>query len=473
MHTMRLTPAVSVLFLLIAVNIHAAPPELLPAPDIVPPATEEMQHASFWVSRLDGDPDEVIMTAGQIDAFNAKNRTRPLTRTDIHGATLAVDKELANGNFAGITFHLTDPLDIGTIPGAYVTDRLRPALDHISSTELWDRRRLPYPDWKKRELTAAIDIEAVPAVISPRPGVIVRHTLNRFAPTRDRVYRGQYQWLDMFANAVLETGTPVAILHATRDGSWLYVRSPYSHGWAPADHVAEGSPADIRRFSDPDDFVVAIDHSVPVHAASGSRRVWLADIYMGARIPLAGKTPSGYRVILPRRAADGSLESAEAWIASDAPVSVGFQPYTRRTVIETAVRLLGRPDGWGGTAHERDCVGMVRAVFRTFGIDMPRWTTYELACTDHVTTFPADTPNAVKYRHLASCPPGITVCGFDWHVVLYLGAVDGVHYVIHQNGYSYHDENGVERRVGQVSLNHTELEGGADIGRWTDLAVFR
>jgi hypothetical protein len=90
-----------------------------------------------------------------------------------------------------------------------------------------------------------------------------------------------------------------------------------------------------------------------------------------------------------------------------------------------------------------------------------------------VTSFPANTPKEVKYRYLDQCEPGITVCGFNGHVVLYLGEVNGIHYVIHQNGYSYHDADGNEIRVGRVSVNHTELEGGADITRWTELSVFK
>ncbi len=84
---------------------------------------------------------------------------------------------------------------------------------------------------------------------------------------------------------------------------------------------------------------------------------------------------------------------------------------------------------------------------------------FELYYTDHVTSFPADTPIGEKYRLLDACEPGITVCGFNWHVVLYPGKVDTTHYVIHQNGYSYHGSDGTEYRVGRVSVNHTELEG--------------
>jgi hypothetical protein len=194
---------------------------------------------------------------------------------------------------------------------------------------------------------------------------------------------------------------------------------------------------------------------------------------MGERLEMETHKDSALRVSVPIRKPDGTLGAVRGWMKEDAGVHVGYQQYTQRNVITTFFRLLNRPYGWGGTDHERDCVGTIRSVYRTFGIFMPRWTTFELYHTDHVIAFPADTPIEEKYRLLETCEPGITVCGFNWHVTLYLGKVDQTHYIIHQNGYSYHDENGTELRVGRVSVNHTELEGGADISNWTELSVFK
>ena len=35
-------------------------------------------------------------------------------------------------------------------------------------------------------------------------------------------------------------------------------------------------------------------------------------------------------------------------------------------------------------------------------------------------------------------------------------------YTIHQNGYSYQDKDGTELRIGRVSVNYTDIEGGGD-----------
>ncbi|MHB9028477.1 MAG: SH3 domain-containing protein [Candidatus Latescibacterota bacterium] len=462
-----------VLLLSVAPCSHAqTAAKLLAAPDIIPPATAEMQHPEFWISRIQ-NPDLVIMTPEQIAEFNRKNRSRSLSRKDIRGNTVLVDSVITGGaTFTGISFHLSDPLSIREYPGDALKKQLSEVRDFIAKTALWDRRQIPLPESSKRELLADMNAERIPATIRPRYGVVVRHTLNRLVPTELKVYRGQFQWLDAFQNATLETGMPVAVLHTSKSGDWLCVKSEYSLGWVPAANIALGPANRIRTVSDPKNFIMTVVHKAPVYA-DRECETWLTDLYMGERLALDEKTGSAWRVTVPVRQPDDKLGTVRGWIKSDAGVNVGYQEYTQRNVITTFFRLLNRPYGWGGTDHERDCAGSIRSVYRTFGIFMPRWTVYELYHTDNVITFQANTPIGEKYRLLETCEPGITVCGFNWHVTLYLGKVARTHYIIHQNGYSYHDENGTEFRVGRVSVNHTEIEGGGDIRNWTELSVFK
>ncbi|MFC1691953.1 SH3 domain-containing protein [Candidatus Latescibacterota bacterium] len=446
--------------------------KLSAAPDIVPPATKEMQYPEFWISRIQGDPDRVIMTQKQIKNLNNKNRTRLPQKTLVDGTVIPFPPILDQANFSRIFFNIADPLTLQSFPGDSLRAWFQKSSNYIKDGNFWDRRHIPYPEQTKQELIATINEKSVPPTVNPQYGIVVKHTLNRYVPTHDRVYTSQYGWLDMFQNAVFETGMPVAVLHRSADGSWFYVKSEYAYGWIPTDHVAIGTTDQIRKLSDQTDFIVSITHKVPVYSDRNCT-MWIRNLYMGSKLRLTEKTVDGYKVLLPWRMADGTLKAVTGWLKPDAEVSTGFQTFTQRNVITTIFKLLNRPYAWGGTEHERDCVGTIRAVFRTFGINMPRMTTYELYSTDHVTAFTADTPKEEKHRYLDTCPPGITVCGFDWHVVLYLGKVNGIHYIIHQNGYSYHDDDGNEIRVGRVSVNHTELEGGANIGEWTELSVFK
>jgi len=131
----------------------------------------------------------------------------------------------------------------------------------------------------------------------------------------------------------------------SKDSDWLYVKSEYSIGWVPAANVAVGLVKEIRSLAEPDYFIVAIAHKVPVYA-DRECKTWISDIYMGAQLKLKNKSPSGYNVLVPFRGSDGSLKTVNGWVKQDADVNVGFQHYTQRNVITTIFRLLNRPYDW-------------------------------------------------------------------------------------------------------------------------------
>ena len=445
--------------------------KLLPAPDIIPPATEEMQHPAFWISRIP-DADRVIMAPEEIRAFNEKNRRRSLERTDINGDSVSL-KRLAERPYRGLQYYREDPLTLESVPGDSLRDGIESNTSYIEGRVLYDRRWIPFTDAMKREISVSSSPETIPETVKPAYGVICRHTLNRRVPSHLAAYSSQYNWLDMFQTGSYETGRPVAVLHSSGNGDWSYVRSEFSYRWIPSECIALGKPDAARQYSEPEDFVVALDHRVPVY---GDRdfNAWMTDIYQGARLPLVSTGGSAYEVLVPRRRTDGSLEAARGWIRPDAAVSVGYQAFTPANVIETMFRILGRPYGWGDSCHERDCCGIIRTTLDTFGIFTPRAPTHQFYYTDHAVTFPKELPKEEKFRLFDEYgEPGITICGFSGHIMLYLGKVGDDYFVIHSNGYSYHDAEGNEIKVARTSVTDLLLEGGSDIEQFTNISVYK
>ncbi len=187
------------------------------APDIVPPATAEMQNPDFWISRIK-NPDTVIMTPADIVRFNQKNRTRSLVRKDIRGTTVTIDSVIAGGPpFTGIYFHLSDPLAIAEYPGSALSKHMSDVGDFVRKADLWDRRQIPFPESDPPRTHRRNECRRHFPVCHPSP---LRHARPSYAdpscPDPRKVYRGQFQWLDGFQNATLETGMPVAVLHASK-----------------------------------------------------------------------------------------------------------------------------------------------------------------------------------------------------------------------------------------------------------------
>jgi hypothetical protein len=265
---------------------------------------------------------------------------------------------------------------------------------------------------------------------------------------------------------------PVAILHASKDKTWLYVRSEIAFGWVPAEHVAIGSAKDLKQYDDSRDILVALEYNVPVY---GDRNFesFIVNLFIGSKVKLIKNSASGYTVLIPFRNPDASFTTAEGWIKKDAKVSVGYQPFTQRNIISTMFNMLYRPYGWADSNHEYDCCGAIRVVLRTFGIKTGRWTSFELHATPHVTAFTRKTEKEKKYELLKGREPGITLVGNSGHICMYLGEVEGRHYVIHQGGYSYKGEDGVTYHFRRVNVNDTELEGGSNITGWTEISTIQ
>jgi len=441
------------------------------APDILPNCTKEMQTPKFWIDRLEGDPDAVLLTPARIAALNIKHLTKSFDTKDIDGNPYTIRDFVESYDRFGVQPKTEDPLEIVTFSGDSLRIRFKTAREWVNGRKLWDRRQLPFTAEMIKSLFAETGEEKIPDLVRPEYGILVRHTLHRIMPTNEHAFSGQYSWLDMFQATGLETGMTVAILHRSKKGDWLYVKTAFSFGWVPRENVALAPAARIREIAEPRSFVVSLDHRVPVYrdrAFTG----WVDDLFMGSKLPLVEKTAAGHHVKVPVCGADGMLAVIDGFIPPDANVSAGYQSFTRRNVIETAFRLLGRPYGWAGSCHERSCSELVRTVLKTFGILVPRGMLLEISYADAVYSMKENTPPETKYKVLDNCGGGASLCGSRQHIMIYLGKVGDSRYVIHSNGYSYHDKEGVEYRVGRVSVNDMELEGGSDIRMITDISTF-
>ena len=444
------------------------------APKIVPGTTAEMQTPEFWISRID-KPDRVIMTPEQIVELNEKNKNRGTQFTDVFGDPFSIDDVIRNKSRVGLIYPVDDPLSHNSFPA----DSIRTRIEAVNSgfrrrSRYYDNRNMPFDDDMKQDLIDKTDVDAIPkeGSVIPKNGIIVKHTNGRVMPYEFKVSGSPGSWLDGFQSGMIDFGQPVAILHVSKDRDWYYVLSDTAISWVPATHVAIGSVNEIQDYVNSDDFIIATCHKVPIYS---SRRFshFIVDFYLGAKVKLLEKLPNGYKVSFPYRLPNGNFGTATGWVKSDANVSVGYQPYTQRNILNTVFTMLYRPYGWADSFNERDCCGMVRTVLRTFGIFTGRWTSFQLHASDHVYMFPPKTPKEKKYEYLAKCESGMCLAGDGGHISMYLGEVDGSHFVIHSSGYGYTDEDGTRMNVNRVNVNDTELEGGSNIGSWTEITEIK
>ena len=446
------------------------------APKVVPNTTEEMQAPEFWISKIKNNPDKVILSPAQIVELNNETRRLPekiKKMEDINGESYSIDRIIRYNDITGAQYRIEDPLSIKSFPGDSLRARLRTHREHFDSRTYYDHRRMKFDDDKKNSLYEKTDAGSIPDVIIPRYGIIAVHSMNRILPTDEKAYGRTDQWYIRGLQVTSsDVAMPVAVLHESKDKDWYYVRSEIAFGWVKAVNVAIGSPEEIRDYVNARDFIVALTHKIPVYS-SNKFDSFVTHLYMGSRFKLVEKTNQGYHVLLPFRKPDGFLEIVDGWVKPDANVSIGYQPFTQRNIINNLFNLLYSPYSWNDADHEWNCCGYTRVVLRTFGILAGNWPAFQIHYTNHVVVFPADTPREEKYKHLEKCDPGLTLVGHDGHINVYLGKVNGSYYVIHMGGYDYTAEDGTVMMFRRVNVNDTELEGSYNIDNWTKISPMR
>ena len=178
---------------------------------------------------------------------------------------------------------------------------------------------------------------------------------------------------------------------------------------------------------------------------------------MGDRVPLASK--NNPRILsVPARRMDGLFETAEAWLAHDADVHIGYLPYTRRNIVTTAFKLMDNVYDWTMAWYGRNHETTYRDIFACFGFRLPfNGRLFTLFGNDTRVVRPGEGKEA-QYRAILANEPFVTmqIC-VDGHCQLLLGDLDGEPIVFDNHGYGYTDENGTWYEIKRTNVGNMTL----------------
>ena len=341
-----------------------------------------------------GSSDEILLTDDEIDAYNAHMTAVCPTMADLSGAP-------------------------DTVPGADVIALIgRYALpvgydyDHTGSYITEDERV---------RILSNRNLESIGETVAVRRAVVTSRADMKSFPMEDGFYPYGNPGFNQAQETEVPVGTPALVLHESSDGVYLFVRTYHYVGWIPARCAAICDRDTFERFvrRDPDSGVTV---TVPRIYTSGAR------LDMGTWLPCLGETPDGFEVLLPIRGSDGTYAEIAVSVGSDSAVR-GRLPYTMKNVYEQAFRWLGTPYGWGGAGGGVDCSGFLCAIFRSFGILIPRNSSEQRQYGGAVTNI-ASLGASDRLELFASSrfPVAIHRSG---HVMLYLGESNGQLWIVH------------------------------------------
>ncbi len=419
---------------------------------LMPGVTPEMSDGDFWADRQYG-ADQIILTPEEIEAFNLDSAAQE--------GTMVMDLRTADDTYDGKAYN--ENLEKSATSDAEY---------YFGWTYTGDGQQA---DWDYFQ--AMIDNCLDPDESEEKPvryGIAVKRTLLRVFPGPGPIQDDPNDLdFDYQALSSIRVNEPMLIYNTSADGKYYQARISSCSGWVPAQDVAlcEDKEEWLSAWDLPSEkLLVVYGNKIYTDASNSAPDTAVRMLSQGTALELVtdlepdqligNRSPyHNYVVYLPVRRADGSYEKQLALIPETAKVSIGYLPLTMRNIAMVALESLGDAYGWGGMLDTEDCSGMIRTVYKCFGLDIGRngnWQynmNIEKIDMTHMSL-------EEKKLILDQMPLGSALC-FDGHEMMYLGKVDGEYYVVSTVSSIVSPSTGEILRTRDVMINDMQVKRGS------------
>jgi len=312
-------------------------------------------------------------------------------------------------------------------------------------------------------------------------GVAVKRTELRTFPSPKAIWDdpGDSELDYQFLSAV-RVNEPLVITSKSADGKYYLAKNICCSGWVPCDAVAICTDREewINAWDIPTEeaLVVYGDRVYTETSITGDKTSDLM-LTMGTVLRKGEITDANtlidnrsvyqnYVVWIPLRNPDGSYQKKLTLISEHNKVNDGFITLTKKNILKVAFSALGNTYGWGGGLNSDDCSGYIRNIYKCFGIELARNTTWQSAMPMAKT----DMNNMCREERMAvldALPPG-AVLYFNGHEMLYLGSENGKYYVVSSLGSVMQPgNNSVRQRIRSIIINTLDVKR-ANGNSWID-----
>lgn len=422
------------------------------APELVPFKEVPAGFASpdFWITKI-RDPDKRIMNEEEIEIFN---RRACLISSGINIFTLpefVSPRETKEKivEVSGLEPYLSSSLDI--FYGAKEAELLTSLyLSEIHTR--FDQNNEPLKADLYVDILRSMNIDELNEARKLRFALTVCRTDILAWPYEEIVMNKKFDYdFNRLQQSSLNFAEPVAVIHESRDGRWVFIRSRYVDGWVKTSDLAFTVRAVAIDY--PGDKFLVVTHS-SWRTESGT------NLQMGTRMILTGKSSNFYEIDIPARDDKGELILKRDRV-SVKHVNEGFVHYTKANSLKMAFELLGTSYGWGGAKGGVDCSSYMQKVFSVFGILLPRNSSLQTLVGGNISRFSNLKQSLeLKRAQIGKRESAITLLRFPGHIMLYLGEEGGKDYVIH-SVWGISGEDNKIFHINKVSVTDLHLGEGS------------
>lgn len=309
-----------------------------------------------------------------------------------------------------------------SVEGKWLKDRIT-MLNIRDSKYYTDGELITGAQWDKYYDNMALD--TIGNYVDARYGIIIKNAPAFDLPTRDIMTdEGLDEEFNEIQQTTLKINEPIVVLHTSKDGMWYYIVSGEFIGWVEKECCAVFEDIDRwKEYIEKENFLIATDD---IYLQQLDQ-----DIYMGTKLYLdAGKASDNEdkQDILVPRANDEGVIFFEVATVDMSSLNKGYLPFTRDNILRLAFSRLGDVYGWGGKDSKRDCSAYLKDIYSCFGFMLPRNSRLQMSAPGLATDM-TDKSEAEKAELVSQLKAG-DLLGISGHVMMYLGSIEGKHYVI-------------------------------------------
>lgn len=401
--------------------------------------TSEMGNAPYWANKLGKEADRVILDTNKIKITNQEiidgSGTLVYDITTItEGKTQAERKNLlANSIEADFNYMVRNYANKDR--KLYVDGKLIDNLPYIENL-------------KKAVLTTGFENDEEKVQIY---AVGIKRTEVKMFPTKSIWgYDSPDDPDDESCNSTIEVNEPFVIRAKCTIGkdTFYWGLTKNCTGWVNAKHVAifdskeewlNSWQVDVAN----KDFLVVTQDNIILEPSTAEKDTSEVQLKLGTVLKLVPeneipesingrRTWNNYVVYLPTRNDEGKYVRGYALIAEHYKTSIGYLPLTQRNLLDVAFTCLGNRYGWGGMLGAMDCSAYAKAIYKCFGLELPRNTTNQQNVPNKVVSL-EDMSEEKKEKYIEKLPVG-SMLFFPGHVTVYIGSENGKNYVISDTG---------------------------------------
>ncbi|MCM0650711.1 SH3 domain-containing protein [Clostridium swellfunianum] len=385
--------------------------EEFPSNSIITPGIEnKMLNYSFWTSKLH-DGKGLVMNSKDIKQFNEETIRKADTVYNLQQYKESLSKKELSAFIKEYKF--TDKMKVDDEGKQIKKDFLDSLIKNTNLEGIKEENKIEY-------------------------GMSIKKLQVRGFPTEAGTYESADSNLDRFQETSCEPCEAVLILHKSKDKKWYFIQTYNYRGWVKAEGIAIAKDKKtVFDYINSENFVIVTGNHVTIDKNVKENNKYNEVFNMGNKISLVAngevfdKYNRQYYVLnLPLKTEEGYLGFKESLIAKGKDIVEGYLPYTRENIIKQAFKLQGEKYDWGNKFSGRDCSSFIADIYKTFGIMLPRNAGDQES--SHGKHYKFDETESVEERNkiLDNLSPGAAIFS-PGHVMMYLGKIDGVHYMIH------------------------------------------